>query len=304
MPRLTPAVKFIIMLTTGVYILELIAPATVIPLLALVPRDVLHGRVWELFTYMLVHSMSPFHVLMNMLTLYFFGGEVESAWGTKRFAWFYVICGVGAGLCALLFDPRSSVVGASGAVFGVMVAFAMLFPDAVIYFFGMIPMRAPHLVLLFMAIEMAMLMQPGSGGGVSSWAHLGGAGVGYLYVKFSWRIGNWWKQTFSRVSRGGSGPIIPLPRRSARTPARTPKGSTPPGGATVSPLPTPRTASATAASAEELAIQRRADQILDKISREGMQSLSREERELLARHSQILKAREGGGVSRLDDYRS
>lgn len=303
MPRLTPAVKFIILLTTGVYVLELLFPRPVFDWLVLQPGDIQRGRVWELLTYMLVHSPQPFHVLMNMMTLYFFGGEVESAWGTKRFASFYALCGLGAGLTALAFDPGHALLGASGAVFGVMVAFALLFPDAVIYFFGMIPMRAPVLVMIFIGIELAMLVQPSSG--VSSWAHLGGAGVGYLYVRFSWRVGNWWKRT-SASRRASTAPVPITSRRPSRPPARPSRASGSPTKGTVSTLPTASGAknpSLVAASAEELAIQQRADKILDKISRNGMESLSPEERELLHRHSQILRSREGD-VLRLDDYRS
>ena len=301
MPRLTPAVKFIIALTTGVYVAQLLLPAAFTRALMLVPADVLRqGHVWELVTYMFVHSTNPWHVVMNMLTLYFFGGEVESAWGTRRFAGFYVLCGLGAALCAFILDPGYALLGASGAVFGVMVAFACLFPDAVILFFGMIPMRAPHMVGLFIFIEMAMIVQPGSAS--STWAHLGGAATGYLYVRFSWRVVQWWKRTFGDAPRSARSAGVAPTRRSARPTPPRPGG----GGASVSTLPTktaPKSVAVVAASAEELAIQRRADDILDKISREGMESLTRDEREVLARHSQILKSREGD-VLRLDDYRS
>jgi membrane associated rhomboid family serine protease len=296
-PRLTPAVKYIIIVTTAIYIVSLMPGAHdfLFSYCVLVPAQVKSGWVWQLFTYMLLHNpVSPWHLVFNMLTLYFFGGDVESAWGSKRFVFFYLLCGFGAGLCALLFDPMSQVLGASGAVFGVLVAFAMLFPDAVVLFFGVIPMRAPHIVLLFIAVEVVMLLSATSG--ISAMAHLGGAATGWLYMKYSWRLGNWFKQRRAAPRRDFGGPTPITSKRGSRS---APRSSRPaPGGATVTPMP-----SRPAVSAEELAIQKQADEILDKISRDGMGSLSREEREILHKHSQILKAREGD-VVRLDDYRS
>lgn len=305
LPRLTPAVKFILFLTTGVFFLELIPGSRefIGQWLPLYPSYVLHhGWIWQLITYMLVHDpTNPMHIVFNMLTLYFFGGAVESAWGSRRFVWFYVICGMGAAICAVIMDS-GVVIGASGGVFGVMVAYAMLFPDTVVLFFGIIPMRALHLVILLIAVEIVLLLGPGTG--ISNWAHLGGALTGYLYVKFSWRIGNWWKATFHARRRGHPGAPTPLAsRRPGRSVPRSTRGTGSSGQiASVTSMPFSR-ASGIVSSPEEAAIQRRADEILDKISRDGMGSLTREEREILHKHSQILKAREGD-VVKLDDYRS
>lgn len=302
-PRLTPAVKAIIIVTTGFYVVELIPQLFeyyIIPYLALWPQRVLYeGTVWQVFSYMLVHDIAPLHVVLNMMTLWFIGGAVEDAWGTRRFTSYYILCGVGGGISAVLLFQPFPIIGASGAIFGVMVAFAMLFPDTMMLF---PPMRVVNFVLLLLAIDLAMMLGQ-TGGGVAVVAHLGGALTGFLYVKFSWRLGEWWKRTFINAPpRRFSGPTPITSRRATRKQARVSRGAGAGGGRAATVVTLPGGRGAADATADEIAIQRRADEILDKISREGMGSLSREEREILNRHSQILKSREGD-IVRLDDYR-
>ena len=106
---------------------------------------------WQLITYMFMHG-GFFHILINMLVLWMFGAELENTWGSQRFFTYYMICGVGAGLCNLLIAPLFTsvgpTVGASGAIYGVLVAFGYLFPDRRIYIYGLIPVKAKFLVIL------------------------------------------------------------------------------------------------------------------------------------------------------------
>ncbi|MBM3462093.1 MAG: rhomboid family intramembrane serine protease [Armatimonadetes bacterium] len=288
----TPAVKWLIISMTAVFALEYF-PATG-PLLneyfVLRPQEVLQGRVWQLATYMWLHSTgSPLHILFNLLALWWFGSSVEGNWGTKRFIQYFMLCGVGAGLASLI--APYPVIGCSGAVLGIMVAYALLFPDDTVIFF-VFPMKAPTLVILLIAIDVLQML-----GGPTPTAvvtHLAGAAIGFVYVKYSWRMGIWWKQR-------AAPPITGL-----REPARRAVSKGKARGSEPTPITAARSheyAVRPQASAEEIALQKRADEILDKISREGMGSLNEEERGILQRQSQILRSREGGVVN-LDDYRS
>ncbi|MDQ1470291.1 MAG: hypothetical protein QOJ99_1771 [Bryobacterales bacterium] len=155
--------------------------------LKLVPNDVAHGEIWQLFTYLFLHSLSgPGHILFNMLGLWMFGAPIEQTWGTKRFIQYYFLCGVGAGVCVvvanLLFgNPYLAVLGASGAIYGLLLAFGMLFPDQEILVAFVFPMKAKYMVMLFGGIAFVFSFQRGST--VSNLAHLGGMIFGYIYIK-------------------------------------------------------------------------------------------------------------------------
>lgn len=144
--------------------------------------------IWQLFTYMFLHDPWGFwHILLNMLTLWMFGKDLEAVWGTRRFLQYYFLCGVGAGICVvvanLLFgDTRSATIGASGAIFGVLLAFGMLFPDTTVLFSFLFPIKAKYFVIIMGAI--AFLSTLGStGSGVSHVAHLGGMIFGWIYLR-------------------------------------------------------------------------------------------------------------------------
>lgn len=294
---LTPGIRGVVLLTTATYLLLLVPPLHDLEgCLQLEPRAVLQGQVWRLVSYLLVHG-PPMHLVFNMLSLWMFGSAVESQWGTRRFLGYYVGCGIAAGLGTLL--TSSPTIGASGAVFGVLVAFAMLFPDMQVLFMGIFPLRAAAMVGLLVGIECLMFV--GQMGGATAYiCHLGGAAAGFLYIKYSWRMAVWWR---SLRRPAASAPLAPRftppdPTRVARDFSRQqanraaasfPQASPSPQ----SPAPPVRDAVRPRVAAEEIAMQQRADQILDKISREGMSSLSREERDVLNRHSQMLKSREG-----------
>ena len=164
----------------------------------LVPYEAItHLALWQFFTYMFLHD-GFFHIFFNMFVLWMFGGEIERAWGTREFLKYYFICGAGAGAFHLLFNWGSHgvVIGASGAVFGVLLAFAVLYPNRIITFlvFFVLPvnMKAKHLVMIFAGINLLAALQSYKGGpqsNVAHLAHLGGLIVGYIYLKGGHHLG-------------------------------------------------------------------------------------------------------------------
>jgi membrane associated rhomboid family serine protease len=149
--------------------------------------DVLHGMVWQLVTYMFLHG-SLLHIILNMMVLYFLGTDIESALGTKRFVYLYLGCGVLGGIGWLLLSGGggSTCVGASGAVFGIVGAFAGMFPKrrltVLVYFVIPVTMTALTLAIVFVVISLVMLFF--GGGEVAHAAHLAGLAGGYYYGKY------------------------------------------------------------------------------------------------------------------------
>ncbi|HEY6170670.1 MAG TPA: rhomboid family intramembrane serine protease [Candidatus Kapabacteria bacterium] len=144
---------------------------------------------WQLISYMFMHADLS-HVLFNMLALWMFGMELEQVWGSKKFSIYYTLCGLGGGIAHLIISPLLGdtswvpLVGASGAVFGLLIAFGLLFPDRPIYLYFFIPIRAKFFVAGYMALEFYFLYS-GSNSGISHLAHLGGAVVGIVYMLVS-----------------------------------------------------------------------------------------------------------------------
>ena len=146
---------------------------------------------WQLVTYMFCHANFG-HLFFNMLSLYIFGVQLERRMGSGEFLLFYLVSGIGAGLVTMLVNNATGqglvyVVGASGAVFAVLLAFAAFFPDTRIFIFGILPMRAPTAVLVFAAIEV-FFMFTNLNSGVAHLAHLAGVLIGYLLLLLRFRI--------------------------------------------------------------------------------------------------------------------
>lgn len=198
----TPAVKWLLFLTVGVWfflqvILEGFLKVPFTGMFALYPSKVLFDwNIWQVFTYIFLHSTSVFHILFNMLMLWFFGAELEQRWGSKFFVIYYIFSGVGAAilyvagmaLYAMITGSQIGlvvpVVGASGAVFGLMLAHAILFGDRIIYFFMVFPMKTRFFVLIMGFVQVASMMTSSvAGGEVAYLAHLGGIVSGYLLLK-------------------------------------------------------------------------------------------------------------------------
>jgi membrane associated rhomboid family serine protease len=190
--RITPGVKWLIIANVSVFVLQLmtrwVGGGGIEPYFGLTPRIVIGNFwIWQLFTYMFLHSTGWLsHLLLNMLMLWMFGSEVERVWGTRPFLRYYFVCGVGGGLTTCLTFPGSTTIGASGAIFGVMLAYGMLFPSRQILLWFIFPMRAIVFVLLCAGIEIFSLL--GLPDGIAHTAHLGGMLFGFLYLKRAWRV--------------------------------------------------------------------------------------------------------------------
>ena len=166
-----------------------------VPLFGLVPAEVMQGWIWQLVTYSFLHA-SLGHLLVNMLTLWMFGSQEESDWGSARFLEFYFFCVVGAALVTMAvayadwgLTPMTPTVGASGGIYGLLIAFGMLYGDREIFLFPFpFMIKAKYLVGILIFIVIIATFQP-SQGGVANFAHLGGLLFGFLYIKFMPRRG-------------------------------------------------------------------------------------------------------------------
>jgi membrane associated rhomboid family serine protease len=143
--------------------------------------------LWQFVTYMFLHSVSsPWHIIFNMLVLWMFGSQVERAMGTKKFLSMYFTAGIFAGIFCCLFTPDSPIIGASGAIFAVEIAFAMFFPNTTVIFY-VFPIKAKYLVMIFAGITVISCIMPASGS-TAHFAHLGGLVYGFLFIRYEPRF--------------------------------------------------------------------------------------------------------------------
>ena len=140
-------------------------------------------RPWTVVSYMFVHAGFG-HIFFNMLGLFFFGPRLELTLGSSRFLWLYFISGIAGAVLSMFIGPHTRIVGASGAVYGVMMGFAYFWPLEPIYIYGIFPIQARILVMIMTALSLFGGFG-GGGDGVAHFAHLGGFLGGYLYLKFS-----------------------------------------------------------------------------------------------------------------------
>ena len=187
---ISPAVKMLISANVVVFLMQLIVEPITLRL-GLQPQAVFHQlALWQPVTYMFLHGGFS-HIIFNMLALWMFGTELERTWGTRFFVKYYFITGIGAAVTCLLlsispfsFAPAmysSVTIGASGAIYGLLIAYAMYFPTRTIYYI-IFPIQARYFVMIA-GLLVFMNTIGGSGGGVAHAAHLGGLVVGYLYLK-------------------------------------------------------------------------------------------------------------------------
>ncbi len=248
---LTRWVRRLLIANTAVFLLVWLLPGLG-ETLGFTPRYAL-ARPWTFITYMFVHA-GLWHLFFNMLALFFFGPPVEEQLGPREFIKYYAISGiVGGAVLAFFFAPNGLLVGASGAVYAVMLAFAVFWPNMPIYIWGIFPVKAKWLVLAFGIMSLMMMR---GGGNVAHWAHLGGLGVGLVYLKLVPRLSGSMEKLKKLVSRRRLKVI--------------------PGAAqTVKRVEEPRRRRAESDVLDEV------DKVLDKISTHGMASLTEEERKLL-----------------------
>lgn len=295
-PRLTGAVQALIAINVAIYFVQLtvVGDRNMIPALGFQAHR-LPDAWWTIVTYMFVHA-GFWHLAMNMFTLYMFGPRIEQRWSPAEFAKFYVTCGLGGWLFHLIFARDALVVGASAAVLGVMVAYATMWPDDEVLLFGVLPVRVKWLVALMVGLNLISGMATSSSGsGVAYLAHLGGMAAAWLYLRWGSTTA-----TIDRVrqrvnlepdlpdeagrvvprqgprpreQRGGIDDVVARSNAAVRRPA---SAAAPPAPRRTSVVELPQSSAA-------------ADAVLDKIAREGIESLTPGERRLLEERARELR---------------
>jgi len=188
---ITPAVRMLLYANIGMYVVTLIFPR-VVGWLGLIPAQVVERFwLWQPVTYMFLHAKAPTHILFNMLALWMFGVELERMWRTPFFVRYYFVTGIGAGIISILVTllPFATtqatygavIIGASGAIFGLLLAYALYFPNRPILMFLFFPVPAKYFVMILGAINFLIAID--GSGGVAAVAHLGGIAVGYVYLQ-------------------------------------------------------------------------------------------------------------------------
>ncbi len=220
--RLTRAVKWLLLANAVVFLVELVVGriegglGLILDELAISYDGVFgRARLWQPLSYMFLHDpMGISHILWNMLMLWMFGSPLEGFWGARRFVRFYLLTGVLAAVAILLVaavfpsQREAPTLGASGALYALLVAFGVNFPDVVIYLFGLFPIKGKHLVLLFIGLGLLQALTLGESR-VSLAAHAGGMLAGLLLVTGAWRpsrLGGylrlaWMKVRYRRLKR-------------------------------------------------------------------------------------------------------
>jgi membrane associated rhomboid family serine protease len=287
--RLTLAVKVIIAINLAVMFVQVTVFNDTYPSLIAFDSSALPARWFTAVTYMFAHA-GVWHLLANMYGLFLFGPRVERAFGTRKFTWFYLLCGLGGVVFQMLFIRSGTLIGSSAAVFGVMTAYAMQWPEDEVYLMFVLPMGVRTLVVGLLVFNLVMgVSATGASGGVSIayFAHMGGAIAAYIYMRMSVSTGmDQVRQRVANLPDADEPPrAIPrnLPRRErgdevddivAKSKAIVAKR-------VVAATPTPRRE----AKAEEL------NRVLDKISEHGIASLTSDERRVLEESSQLLRDR-------------
>lgn len=255
-------IKILLIANGAVYLLQLLIGPSMTYALGVTPTKVLQDlSVHQLVTYMFLHG-GLFHILINMFILWMFGTEIELTWGTGRFFKYYFLTGIAGGIFTVMFQPNSPVptIGASAAIYGILVAYALLFPNRMIYLYFLFPIKVKYAVIMFVGLEFLASFSSRPDG-IGHWAHLGGAAVGFLYLKLDWRL--------RRITRIFSVRQWLSGFRYRRKNRKLEKNRQ-------------RT--------EE--IMRRVDEILDKINEVGIENISEEERRFLGDASDILSKKD------------
>jgi membrane associated rhomboid family serine protease len=210
-PPLTPMVKRIVIVCASVWALQFILgmfgqywPALVF---GVVPAWFIRGFLWQPLTYLFLHDNAMImHLVINMLILWMIGGDLERNWGSRGFLRYYLVCGVGAGLLVVVLAPFGSAdamtrptIGASGAIYGLILAYGVLFSERTMLFMMIFPMKARTLAIILFFI--AFVSAFGSGSRISHVAHLGGMVIGYLYLKRAWRVGEFYRELKWKLAR-------------------------------------------------------------------------------------------------------
>lgn len=185
---LAPGVRTLLIATVGVFLFqflaETVAHVRLERLFGLTPYDVTHHLfLWQLVSYLFLHG-GFWHILLNMLALWMFGSRLEWLWGTDRFIRYYFITGIGAAICSTVVSPGSTIpiIGASGAIYGLLAAYGLLYPEETLLLYFVIPIKAKYFVLI-LGVMTFWSSVSSTGDGVAHVAHLGGMLFGWLYLK-------------------------------------------------------------------------------------------------------------------------
>jgi membrane associated rhomboid family serine protease len=231
----------------------------VVRYLALTPRLVLaRGYVWQMVTYMFLHDSLIRHLGLNMFVIWMFGRTLEQVWGSTRFLKFYFACGLGGALFSFIFAYNNSVIGASAASYGILLAFAIMFPNQRLLLWFVIPVKARTVVIALVVISIVLGIS--GTGNIAHFAHLGGMAAALFMMRGEYqfrRLRNFVRDTLSKI------PVKISLDREKQDPASGSTGS----------------------SAEKI------DSILDKISEKGYENLSETERRILEKYSEEERTR-------------
>jgi len=201
----TDAIRTLVLVNVVVYLLQSLSGKEDVffRLFGLVPSSFLSElMIWQPFTYMFFHapfysSVGISHILLNMLGLWVFGRELEQAWGKNNFLKYYFVTGIGSGLVTFLFQINSDspVIGASGAVYGVLLAYGLSYPNRMLYIWGIIPVKSLWLVIIMGAIAFFGLL--GNADGISHVTHISGMVIGYFMLNKKWR----WRELLFKIRK-------------------------------------------------------------------------------------------------------
>jgi membrane associated rhomboid family serine protease len=290
-PRITPAVQWLVAINVAVYFVQLTVLTQADVQLALgFQRNNLGHQWWTIGTYMFVHG-GFWHLVLNMYALWLFGPRVEWRWTTREFVRFYVFCGLGGWFAHLVFVPGNTLlIGASAAVFGVMLAYASLWPDEQLFVFGVIPTTVRWLVIVVGALNLVGGITASDGqGGVAYLAHIGGLAAGWIYLRMTAAV------NLGRLRQG----VSPVPDEPEDIPPRAVPKALPRSRAREREHIDDVVARSNAMVAKHAASRRTSrapqsehtalDRVLDKISAHGLESLTDEERRLLDEASRRLR---------------
>ncbi len=258
--NLPPAIKNIIYANIVLFILSEFTPMgrVLFDQFALSRYGVLgQFKIWQFVSYMFLHG-GFWHIFMNMFVLWMFGSELEYSWGTGEFLKYYFITGIGGGILNVLLTNEATI-GASAAVYGVMLAYAMAYPNRLVYIYFLFPVKVKYLMGFLAAVTFFSTVGPNTSN-IAHAAHLGGMLIGFIYLKF-WKIHYFVKGLFSNMGKGSN----------------TRRMQYHGGGA---------------GSSEDEKIEyyrRKIDELLDKINRVGYMNLTDEEKRLLDEGSRYLR---------------
>ncbi|MGE3063066.1 MAG: rhomboid family intramembrane serine protease [bacterium] len=182
-------VAWLILINVTVFILQQPFGDVMIYYFSLIPSFVTKKMfVWQFFTHMFMHGNLP-HLFFNMFSLFIFGVSLEQLWGPKRFLSYYIVSGLGGGILHYLINVNSVIpsIGASGAVYGVLLAYGLTFPETVLYLNFFFPVKAKYAVIIFGVTELFFGLT-NARSGIAHFAHLGGLIAGFIYLRFEYKI--------------------------------------------------------------------------------------------------------------------